>query len=330
MNKFLASIALSMFCTENQVTAGTWEKLPPLPDGNGGFICGAVDNDIVVAGGTNWKEDTKRWLDRIWVFEPDRNAWRDAGKLPAPVAYAVCSQSKEGLWFAGGSSGTQAHTTLWLLDRKFSVTTVATLEQRFVYGTGAILDGKLHVIGGAEDAAKAETATKACYAIDLLTGKAKHISSLPVTSFIGGATVACKDRLFVFGGAEWDSASKSVANGTATFAYSARKDSWESIAPFPFATRGVAAVALDSRHILIAGGYKTGVDKFTDDAFIFDTEAGKYQKTTPLPYLAMVGLVQADDWVYVLGGEDRGKHRTDAVWRVRSKDLLSAAQPLSH
>src|SRR5437016_922700 len=106
---FAALPILAMLTTLELARGAGWERLPPLPEPNGGFVCGAVGGNIVIAGGTNWKDDTKHWLDRIRVFEPRKNAWRDGGRLAAPLAYAASGRTKDGLWFAGGSSGTETH-----------------------------------------------------------------------------------------------------------------------------------------------------------------------------------------------------------------------------
>lgn len=92
--------------------------------------------------------------------------------------------------------------------------------------------------------------------------------------------------------------------------------------PLPYPIRGITAVALDDRRILLAGGYKDDDTGFVADALLYDTQSGEYSPTTPLPYAAMVSLVKSGDWLYCLGGEDRKKHRSDAVFRIRWKELL--------
>ena len=321
-------LSLTMLSVSNHTRGAGWERLAPIPEPNGGFVCGAVGGNVVIAGGTNWKDDTKHWLDQIRVFEPRKNAWRDAGRLAAPLAYAAYGQTTDGLWFAGGSSGADTHTSRSRLDRRLNILTSPISGLRFVYSSGAILHSKLYVIGGAQDQAKLETLTNACYAIDLRAGlnggKATRLADLPVPGFITGAAAACGDRVFVFGGACWDAAANMVTNMSGTFAYLPTKDRWERLAPYPFEARGLTAVALDSHHIFIGGGYKNDQEEFADEAFIFDTSAGAFRKTTPLPYRALVGLVVNGDQLYCLGGEDRKKHRTDAAYRIEWKELLKS------
>lgn len=300
-----------------------WEKLPPLPEPNGGFICGAFGEGIVIAGGTNWQDGAKRWLDRIWIFEPGRNAWRAGGRLPSPVGYAAFGQTPDGLWFAGGSSGTQTHAALSLLDDKFAVKHIAALAPRFVYGASALLGGKLYVIGGSQeqDQAKLGTMTNACFAIGLNSGRTTRLADLPVPAFVSGAAAACGRRLFVFGGARWDAGAGAQANLSGAFAFTPTENRWQELQPLPSPNRGLTALALDERHILIAGGYKNDAEEFTDEAFIFATARGEYLPAKPLPYRALVALVKSGGFIYCLGGEDRKKQRTDACFRIRVEEL---------
>src|SRR5258706_10547531 len=68
------SALLLQLATPASIFAG-WETLPPLPAPNGGFACGALAGKIVVLGGANWKDNTKHWLDVIWVFDPASEKW---------------------------------------------------------------------------------------------------------------------------------------------------------------------------------------------------------------------------------------------------------------
>jgi hypothetical protein len=90
----------------------------------------------------------------------------------------------------------------------------------------------------------------------------------------------------------------------------------------PVFVRGAAAVVLDKRHILVAGGYGGDPEGFLSGAFIYDREKNAHARTTDLPVPAITALARSGDLVYVLGGEDRMKHRTDACFRIRVRELL--------
>ena len=300
----------------------TWERLAPLPVGNGGFVSAAIDGEVVVAGGTTWKGETKIWLDPIWVYNPERNAWRETGRLPAPMGYGVTGQSRDTLWFAGGSSGTTTHRTLWKIEKGFSPQLVASLDRGFVYSAGALIGSTLYAVGGTDDQAAVDRAGHALLAINAKTGAITQLADYPEPGLTTAAAAAIGDRLFVFGGGQWDPVRKAVVNHATAYAYSVTKKRWEALPPLPHPGRGYTAVALDDRRILVGGGYRNDEVEFVTDAYLFDIRAQTYTPTTPLPYAAMVGLVKNGEWLYCLGGEDRKRHRTDAVFRIRWSELL--------
>jgi N-acetylneuraminic acid mutarotase len=315
--------AAALLLTVISLTAApTWERLAPLPVGNGGFITAAIGGEVVIAGGTTWQGDVKTWLDQIWAYEPTLNAWRDAGRLAAPLAYGVTGHAGDTGWFAGGSSGQETHCVLWKLATGLVPQRVATLESGFVYAAGGRIGQKLYVVGGSDDQGALDRVGARCVAIDLPTGAATRLADYPEAGLMTGTAAAIGEKLYVFGGARWDAGKKTVVNHATAHAYSVVTGKWTALPPLPHPGRGYTAVALDDRHVFIAGGYRDDAVEFVADAYLFDVKAGKYTPTTPLPYAAMVGLVQSGEWLYCLGGEDHKRHRTDAAFRIRWRELL--------
>jgi len=317
----LVSVFCSFALTMNAI-ASNWEPLAPLPEPNGGSISGAVGDQLILLGGTNWKDDVKQWITRIHAYDPKANAWRESGVLAAPLAYAATGEHAGALWFASGSSGTNTHKAVWKIDRTGMVKNVFTLGSGFVLAGGAIVGSSLYVLGGTDDMNHIERATNTFLAIDLLRGHTTKLPDYPEPSFITGASAACGSRFFAFGGARWNAASNTVANHSSAHEFDTTTKRWEKLAPLPYAVRGLTALALDERHILLAGGYKNDPEEFTAESFIYDVNSDRYTATTPLPYKAMVSLVKLGDWVYCLGGEDKKKHRSDAMFRIRLNELL--------
>jgi len=305
--------------------AAEWKRLAPLPESSGGFVCGSIAGQLIVAGGTNWKDDTKCWLDTVSTYDPSQDKWQAAGRLSSPLGYAVYGQDSRDLWFWGGSNGLQTQRTLCKLDEKLSAKTVATLERGLVYAGGAVSNSTLYVVGGSDDQAHFENITNTFQAIDLRKGKATRLADYPETAIGIAAVAACGEHIYVFGGARWDAVTQKVVNHSAAHVYTIATNRWEPLPQFATANRGLAAVKLDDRYILIAGGYTTDEAGFTDEAFLFDTQRSEYIRTKRLPYRALVGLVTLGDYVYCLGGEDIQKHRTDAAFRIPWKELLPQA-----
>jgi N-acetylneuraminic acid mutarotase len=321
----LAALSL-MFTAPLSAATSAWEKLPALPVGNGGFFSAVFGETVVLAGGTTWQGETKLWLDQIWAYDPARRTWREAGKLPAAFAYPVAGQIGGTVWFAGGSSGTKSHRELWRVEADLQPRLVSRLDAALVYATGALIGTTLYAVGGTDDQAALERIDNTFRGIDLNSGQITRLPSYPEASLTTATAAALGDRLYVFGGARWDPARKTVVNHRTAHAYSITARRWETLPPLPHPGRGYTAVTLDDRHILIAGGYRNDEVGFVADATLYDVTARTYRPTTPLPYAAMVGLVKAGDWLYCLGGEDRKKHRSDAAFRIRWKELLQAGR----
>lgn len=191
-----------------------------------------------------------------------------------------------------------------------------------VYSAGAFDGSKLYVIGGAMDQGLLSTATNACHYWDVKTGVRTELPALPVSSFVTGTAAACDGRVLVFGGAKWDPGTETVANLDTVFSLKPGRNKWEQHRRYPFAVRGVTAVALDRRFIYVAGGYKNDSEEFTSAAFLFDTRNNSFKPSVSLPYRAMVALVVLEGDLYCLGGEDRKRHRTDAAFRIPIRELL--------
>jgi N-acetylneuraminic acid mutarotase len=314
--------ALSAFVLSMNANAADWERIAPLPEPNGGFVCGSVGGEIVTLGGTNWRDGTKHWLRRIHAYNPATNQWREIGMLDQPLAYAATGQDAETLWFAGGSSGTATHRSVRKIGADFAVKNAHTLDAGAVLAGGALIGTTLYVLGGTDDMNQLDRVSRAFLAVNLHTGKTTRLGDYPGPAFMTGAFAACGDRLFAFGGAHWDAAADAVANLSSAHVFSTVTQRWEELPPLPHVIRGITATALDDQHLLLAGGYKNDEEEFTDAAFIFDVKTLRYIPTKPLPYKAMVSLVKSGEWLYCLGGEDRKKQRTDAAFRIRWKELL--------
>lgn len=323
MRRFLTCISLLYMSLQSN--AAEWEKLPSAPLEIGNFIGGAVDNNLVIAGGITWKNDTKIFLSDIWTFQTKEKTWKKTGTLPQPLAYAAFGQTANGLYFAGGSDGTNLQGNLCLLHASGKTENLGKISQPLVYSASAILGSKLFVIAGATDLADLKTATNGFYSIDLENGKTETLPPFPGGRWIVPTATAIGDQVFVFTGAYQDGTNNAVINTDAAFVYSLKTGSWKTLKSYPHTVRGMASCALDDHRILLAGGY---TNEFTDATFIYDTKTDSYLKTTPLPYPAMSAFIRAGEYLYWIGGEDKMRHRSDLCYRIRWKDLIAAAKPL--
>ena len=119
------------------------------------------------------------------------------------------------------------------------------------------------------------------------------------------------ERLFVFGGYGYHEG----ILGNYGDAWVFKNRSWKRLKDMPVPARWTAALALDDRHIGLFGGYGEG---FLDKVFIYDVEADTYAPSDPLPLpVATMSAGMDKGIIYLAGGEDLQRHRTDALFTGR-------------
>jgi N-acetylneuraminic acid mutarotase len=317
--------------------AAEWEKLPPLPAPNGGFVVGTDQGKLVIAGGTNWEGGKKNWLTKVWAFDPKSLKWEARPELKHPIGYAVAGtrtdmMGKPAMVFGGGSDDRGVVRAVQHLGQNGFEARAAELPPNAVLAAGGVHGKSLVFAGGTPDAAQIAKASNATWSIDLDTLQVTNLEPFPGPPFLTAAsTMDLFGRLFVFGGGTWDEKTQSVLNLDAAHIFDVKKNSWKKLRTLPYAARGMSAVVLYQDKpkggsivkpfVYLAGGYKNDTDGFTNEAFIYDIDKDEYRPTTPLPYKAMVALVVLEGHLYCLGGEDKKQSRTDACYRIRIDEL---------
>jgi N-acetylneuraminic acid mutarotase len=300
-----------------------WEMLPPLPEPNGGAFCGPVEGKIVVVGGTHWEGGTKNWLRSAHAFDPASKKWTTLPALSdGPVAYGVTLPNTASFRFLGGSDGTRTVKAIGTVDATGTkLQKVPELPSTVVLAAGGVVDGSLIIAGGTDDAANVSGVSRATHSIAFSEGKwqVRPLTVFPGKAFMSAGSTATNGELLVFGGLNWNENSQAIENTTAAHAFSPAKNAWRVLKSLEVANRGLGAVAIDERHLYLAGGYR---DDFTADAVIYDVKTDSYRKAKSLPYAAMVALVKCDGFVYCIGGEDKMKSRSDKFFRIPVVELL--------
>ncbi|MBB5036406.1 Kelch repeat-containing protein [Prosthecobacter dejongeii] len=316
------SCLLTVLCLL-KAKAAEWEKLPRLPEANGGFACGVDHGHVVVAGGTRWLNGEKKWLSSVHLFDPVKKQWKTSAlELPSPMAYGVAGQSKMGFVFAGGSTGTKGFDSQGSFAAGHLVLRQGLPKtQPVVLAAGGMMGEKLLFVGGTPDAADLASLTKSVFTLNP-DGQIEPLPDYPGLPIGIAASATVGEQLFIFGGAHWDVAKQVVVNTYDAYAFAMETQTWRKLPSFPYAVRGLTAVALHDDLIYLAGGFKNDAEGFTDEAFLYDLQKNEYRPAKPLPYKAMVGLVVCEGQVYCLGGEDKQKSRTDACLRIAVADLI--------
>ena len=317
------ALILSMMTTLSG-QAGVWEKLPALPAPNGGFVAGESEGSVVVLGGTNWENGQKNWLATAYRFDARNSVWQTLPSMKAPLAYGIGIQVDGRLVVVGGTTGTIPFSGIInVANGKLAIDETGGLKTPAVLAVGGALSGEIIVVGGTDDAANVKGLSRSTFGFDPRTGNVRTLREIPTAVGVG-ASAAARGELFLFAGAKWNPETDGVLNLEEAWAYSVASNTWRTLKPFPFAVRGLTAVALDDNYIYLAGGY--GPDGFTDRAFLYDVVRNTYTSAPTLPYAAQVGLVKSGDYVYCIGGEDRMKHRSDAFHRIAVSKLKGSSR----
>lgn len=301
-----------------------WERMPDLPVANGGMACWTEGADVLVAGGTTWAGGVKRWLTGRWRWTAADNRWGAEPDLPSPVAYGVVVPASGGCLVLGGTDGQRTFRDVVRLERATHHPAGGLPDGLWLAG-GAAIGNDVLILGGAADPADLATITAATGLWSPATGTYRGLPALPAGPTSLPAVVAAGGRAYAFTGGYWDAASRTVANRRSAQVLDVGRGTWSARRDFPHEVRGLAAAWVGPGLVYLAGGYRNDRAGFTAEAFLYDVESDAYRPAPPLPVAAMVHLLTVGDDLWVLGGEDRQKHRSAGCWRVRRAALAQAA-----
>ena len=157
-----------------------WESLPALPDalGLGGPVVGVHNDALIVAGGANfpepvWEHD-KAWRREAWVLvksEAGGYEWLNGFALDAPLAYAACVSTDDGVACLGGSDGRTTFDRCFLLQwdpqtRQLRQEPLPSLPAPCAYGAAAQIGNVIYLAGG-QRGATLDTAMTNFWRLDL-------------------------------------------------------------------------------------------------------------------------------------------------------------------
>lgn len=302
-----------------------WHQGPSLPGPRDRLGCGVMNGLFVLVGGAYWENEEKHYHSETIAFSPATNKWIRLPHIPRAGSYGASAvlrdnRGRETLVVAGGASESGATSACYRLVKngKYEWKPLPNLPAPTAGASGASVGSKFYLFGGAPglDEAALKHASSALLELDVAAPNARwtavRAGEAPLGR-VGAALASVGKRLYVFGG-YGVGADGSVANlGDAYVIDLSRRTgrAWKRLKDLPQPARWMTAVALDTRYIGLLGGY---TETFVPDVLIYDTETDEYFEAAPLPYAACtlaVGVVK--DTLFVAGGEDKPRHRTDAV-----------------
>lgn len=205
----------------------------------------------------------------VRIYDPDRNAWRSGPAMAQPYAETVVANLNGRIHVVTGRRPSGPANANWtdhadttahvVLDPAAEAwTSAAPAPTARNSATGAVLDGKLHVIGG-RTVSGGNTPIHEVF--DPQTNRWATLAPLPEPlagprGSGGLASAVLGNTIFVFGG-EWFS---STGGGvySQVWAYDAAEDRWREARAMPTPRHGLGAVTVGNRIATIAGAARAG------------------------------------------------------------------------
>ncbi|MFZ2339213.1 MAG: sodium/solute symporter [Bacteroidales bacterium] len=253
-------------------------ELPPLKDGEiqpgvAGAFSGIIDQYLIIAGGANfpekrpWDGGIKRFHSDIYVCSTDRNNkdWKIfPGALTRELAYGVSVTLPDGILCIGGTDAGSTYADVFLMKfngSEFAFEEWPSLPVPLSNMAGALIDGKIYIAGGVEDAVQ-PSSTSYFFMFD--TGnRAKGWVSLPSWPGMPRAYAVAAgqsdgfDRCFYLFSGRNISPEKSWEVLTDGYVFNPRLNTWKKL-DHPdgpeFPVMAGTAVPVGANHIMIVGG----------------------------------------------------------------------------
>jgi N-acetylneuraminate epimerase len=312
-----------------------WHNLPELPHALGGQFVGAIDDHLVVAGGSYfftppWSGGTKQWVDTIYVLGHNDTHWQLAGHFPSPLGYGVAISTPQGMLCIGGQtpSGNSRQTLrLRRQGNRITIDHLADLPEAAANMAGALAGDTVYIAGG-QSTPTSTAALNNFWALSLSAPQARW-SSLPAWQGpprIFPVMVASGSSVYLMSGADLTGTlgpplgRKFLADA---YRYSPG-NGWQSIANLSRPTAGGLGAFVGGKILVLGGNDGSLADHeyeirdrhpgFSKTMYGFDPETQRWSIVGQMPYaLVTTGLAIWDHQLVIAGGEDRPSHRSAHV-----------------
>lgn len=283
-----------------------WKEKGLLPEPAAGGASAVSGKTLLVAGGTNWKDSTKCWLDRVDLYDLESGQWRNGPQLPRAFAYGCFATTPNGLEIIGGCDATGVYRDSWQLQPgALAWSTLEDAPEDFIYAVAESWNKGLYIFGGCSSDQDLTTAKNVVWVRDS-SYTWRPISTLPQGNILLCAHAHISGVIYFFGGCTASSGG-GVVNHDDVFSFDCATHTWTRRHPLPTCIRGATAVPLDNHRIAVFGGY---AETFLDSILIYDLEKDCFQEGSPLP-VGLLGtqFIKYQGTIYGVGGEDRVRSR---------------------
>ena len=304
----------------------SWHHRHTMPEGVSGGASAFISGKLVYAGGTAWRNQVKHWLNDTLVYDPLNDTWSSGPALPEPLAYGACIRTSHSLEILGGVNETGLSRKCWRLDegsRQWVASGV--LPAGSIFGKAELIQGKAYLFGGCPSADLGHCSTSILRRDQ--SGNWEKVADMPDGPIAMFAMSVVHNRVYLFGGCS-SLSPQGVRNRNEAFAFDPRTNRWTPLRPLPEAARGIAAIPINQRYLLLAGGFGDTSSGFSDAAYLYDTKTDQYIRIAPLPFPVMgMEMVRHGDTLWALGGEDKMRSRNPRLLETKLSDLVTPAKP---
>lgn len=293
-----------------------WKIRAPLPEGVSGGALARLSGKLWYVGGTTWRKDVKYWRRETDIYTIASDSWSAGPPLPEPLAYGAYLTNAKTIEIFGGvnTDGISLHS--WRLSEDGTQWIVSGLMPApTVFAKAAVLRGVPYLFGGCKDAADLRDCSDSVWR-RVSGGEWVHAGSMPQGRVAMPALAVSEDRVYLFSGCSANP-SGDVTNRADAYAYDPASNQWKTLKPVPQPIRGMTAVPLNGRQILLLGGVEgrpSSPPEFSKAVYVYDTAQDQYQQIDSLPF-AVMGMEAVFDGqaLWGAGGEDKARSRSQRL-----------------
>ena len=276
----------------DQLAPGRWTALTPMPTPRQEVAVAAWRDRVWVIGGFG---ESAEPMTTVETYDPSLNVWETRASLPVPVHHAAAAVVGDRLFVVGGYTGGRVQWTP--LDSVYEfVAARERWEARAPMPTArgglavAVLDGRLHALGGASDGA-----SNAHEVYEPDANRWTRANAMP-TARDHLAAVAFQGRVWALGGR---ASFRGEQYGNVEV-YDPSTDSWRTAPPLPAARGGLAAAALPDRIFVFGGEAPFRIFSATE---MYETVGNRWIAKEPMPTPRHgIGAAVIGGRVYLPGG----------------------------
>ncbi len=317
-----------------------WSYGPVLPAARTCRATAAVGNSIVTVGGTSWEQVdgrlVKRWSREVFALNTRAGIWTRLPDYPREVGYAFAAAVNGRIYVIGGRGRERGNSEVFSLDpseAKVVWRTQAKLPNPHWGLSGGVIGSVIYVAGGNQgpgspDRHTAPSRMILAYDTEAANPAWRLVGTLPANGAEWQMGAAAAGRIYWFGGLRSapGESDKDLMPLVESTVFDPKSGTCRQIAKLPHGLGSGAAVALDARTIVIAGGLALAVDgkatpngkaraHVSSEILLYDTVQDRYSNGGSMRLgLTDQGLVFVNGRLYAIGGEDSPyRSRTDLV-----------------